>query len=364
MTRVRYLFVLLFGCGLFQAGGIPDAGHAQTVTVRPRKEMGDKPGTVPAEPLRHPVLWHDPGPITQLDLRRGPGGEQGVPAPPFTFVLEDRSAKTPHFEARDGSGRNWSVELGRDARPEVAASRLLWAMGYFTDQDYVVWRAHVEGLRLRNAKRYVHQDPKRRLRHGRPSDEAAEALPYISDARFSLKIDGQRKLGVWSWRRNAFTGTQEMNGLRVMMALLNCWDLRDVNNPIVADAATGSEQFRVSGIAASFGKTGRGLFRRSGRDNAAAYARSRFITRRTEAYVDFATPAAGYNPFSIFHRGSSTTWVGRRVPRKDARWIGAMLGQLSHQQIEDAFWAAGYPASEVNVYADVVEGRIRALGDL
>lgn len=326
----RVLFGIVIACGLMAPAAAGEAGQGKQVLV-------------PEHGLQHPVLWREPGRIGERDLFRGQGGKEGLPEPPFTFEEEDRGARIPRFYVHDAAGRKWMIEAGRDARPEVAASRLLWAVGYLVDDDYVVWKANVQGLR--GAKRY--------LRNG-----------SLYDTRFARRVDGQTKIGIWQWKRNAFTGTRELNGLRVMMALLNCWDLKDDNNPVMKDAASGSEQFRLSGLGASFGKTGPRLLRARAQDNAKAYARSGFIARRTETYVDFATPSRSYNPFALFSRRSSQVWIGRRVPRNDVKWIGALLMQLSHKQIEDAFWAAGYQVNEVNLFADVVDARIRALGDL
>lgn len=304
-----------------------------------------QPVVVHDSSLRHPVLWRDPGAIGALDLFHGPGGKEGMPEPPFTFEQEVPGRSTPRFDAHDGTGRKWRVGVGQDARPEVAASRLLWAAGYLTDDDYVLWKANVDGLKLKSGKKYMKRG-------------------YISDAGFARKVDGQTEIGIWQWKRNRFTGTQELNGLRVMMAILNCWDLRDENNPVVRDTRSGSEFFRLSGLGGSFGKAGPRFFRGRAKDNAKAFARSGFITKRTETYVDFATPARSYNPFALFSRKSGSTWIGRGIPRKDVKWIAGLLGQLSHKQIEDAFWAAGYPVNEVNTFANVVDGRIRALVDL
>ncbi len=105
------------------------------------------------------------------------------------------------------------------------------------------------------------------------------------------------------------------------------------------------------------------MLRGRAKDDPKAYARSNFITKRTDSYVDFATPSRSFNPLALFSRGG-TVWVGRGVPRKDAKWIGSILSQLSHVQIEDAFWAAGYTTEEVNAFANVVDARIHALADL
>ena len=57
-------------------------------------------------------------------------------------------------------------------------------------------------------------------------------------------------------------------------------------------------------------------------------------------------------------------WIGRHVPRADAKWIGQVLGQLTPDQICDAFRAAGYPTQEANEFAAVVQSRIAELNAL
>jgi hypothetical protein len=44
--------------------------------------------------------------------------------------------------------------------------------------------------------------------------------------------------------------------------------------------------------------------------------------------------------------------------------MGQVLGQLSQEQIRDAFRAAGYSAPEVNEFANVVQSRIAELNAL
>ena len=359
----RLLLLLSLATVLLSPSGrasAPRPGPAVAAPASPAQKQ--RANIVPRSALHNPVLWHDPGNVAALDLLHGPAGAQGMPLPAFTFEREIRTGARPVFEVHDDNGKRWAVELGRDARPEVAASRLLWAAGFYTDQDYVLWKATVSGLHLRNARRYIHHDTRRVPGSRRRRERVGE--DYISDARFVLLAPGQQELGNWSWRSNPFNGTRQLNALRVMMAVLNCWDLRDENNTIVGETASATEQFRMSGVGASFGRTHARLFRRSSRDSARDYERTRFITRRTATTVDFATPASSYNPFSLFHRRTSTTWIGRNIPRADARWIGSILAQLSHKQIEDAFWAAGYSVNDVNTFANTVEARIRALGDL
>ena len=48
-----------------------------------------------------------------------------------------------------------------------------------------------------------------------------------------IAFGDEKKSGTWSWHHNPFVGTREFNGLRVMMALLNNWDLKDENNAVL-----------------------------------------------------------------------------------------------------------------------------------
>ena len=122
-----------------------------------------------------PVLWHDPGEIAELNLLYGRGGEVGQPRSPFKFETEDSSGTNPKFEVIDAQGMKWRVKLGDEARPEVTASRLLWAVGYFVDEDYLVRSAKVENLKLTRGA-------------------AMASDGHIVDARFEKKPGGEKKV--------------------------------------------------------------------------------------------------------------------------------------------------------------------------
>ena len=57
-------------------------------------------------------------------------------------------------------------------------------------------------------------------------------------------------------------------------------------------------------------------------------------------------------------------WIGKNIPRSDARWIGGLLAQLSPEQIRDAFRAAGYSPEQVEGFAAVLQARIAELNTL
>lgn len=311
----------------------------------------DKP--IKGDQVHNPVLWMDPGNIAQRDLFYGQGGAKHQPKPPFTFLREDMHGTNPKFDARDAEGKKWRVKLGEEARPEVVASRLLWAVGYFANDDYVLPEATVQGLKMH-----------------RKSPEAKG--DQISFARFARKPGGQDKIGIWEWKDNPFTGTRELNGLRVMMAVMNNWDLKDDNNSVYKDDASDRQIFLANDVGGAFGTNGLSWTRARSKGNIDSFKESKFITRTTDTEVDFATPAApkallaesagfGAKPYA---KRASLDWIGKKIPRADARWIGSLLAQLTHQQLVDAFRAGKFPPDVIDVYVSLVESRIAELKGL
>jgi hypothetical protein len=186
-------------------------------------------------------------------------------------------------------------------------------------------------------------------------------------------VDGEKKAGIWKWSDNPFSSTRELNGLRVIMALINNWDTKDINNAIYheknPEGAAGPEDFyMVSDLGATFGTTGVSWKRAGADGNLQSYSASKFVLKVAPAYVDFATPSCPmlmdiFYPPDFLMR-VHMRWIGRRIPRDDVHWIGQLLAQLSIEQIQDAFRAAGYKPNEVEGFSKVVEGRIAQLNKL
>jgi hypothetical protein len=325
----------------------------QSATTEDQQAKGssadnDKP--VSKDQIHNPVLWSDPGKIDERNLFYGQGGEKHQPKPPFTFVSEDMSGTNPKFDVRDADGKKWRVKLGEESRPEVVASRLLWAVGYFANDDYVLPEATVDGLKM----------------HRKSDNAKGEQITY---ARFARKPGGQDKIGIWEWKGNPFSGTREFNGLRVMMAVMNNWDLKDVNNAVYEDKKNGHQIFLANDVGATFGTNGLSWTRARSKGNVGSFKGSKFITRLTDTEVDFATPAApnallaetggfGIVPYA---KRADLDWIGNGIPRTDARWIGSLLAQLTHQQLVDAFRAGSFPPDVIDMYVALVESRIAEL---
>ena len=275
------------------------------------------------------ALWRDRGDASALDILDGPGGKEHQPGTNFKFIEESKSGTAPKFDVEDENGTKWRVKLGPEVKSETAAMRLLWAAGYFTDEDYYRPEIRVQGMqRLSRGRQYV------------------SAGGVVREARLKRHGDG-KELKNWSWSQNPFIGTREFNGLRVMMVLINNWDLKDINNKIFDEG--GESRYEVADLGASIGRTGNYF----GRSKAVLkdYAKTPFIIKVTREYVDF-----------VFH--AKVESVGEKIPVADARWLGDRLGQFSPEQISDCFRAAGFSPDEVEGYSRAVLQRIEALEKL
>src|SRR5262245_17054952 len=132
---IAMLFVVLTVTGV----GVP---------LRPQETSGKHQRTAAELPV---VLMHDTN-VAGMDLFYGAGGQAHAPdiTSLYTFSQEDMGGTAPKFDVIDSHGTRWKVKLGGEAQPETAATRLLWAAGYFTDEDYYVPELKVDGIpRLR-----------------------------------------------------------------------------------------------------------------------------------------------------------------------------------------------------------------------
>ena len=345
---VRSFLVVIFVIAL-------NTGFAQT-TARGEDDASSTketfPGTAPA------VLWRNPDDIATRDLFFGPGGkEDAPPEATFTFLNEDTAGSNPKFDVRDANGVKWKIKLGDEAQPETVATRLVWAVGYFADEDYFVRETTIADMPA-----HLHR-----------GNQFVQGGDVVYNARLERDRKGEKKIGEWRWKENPFSGSRELNGLRVMMALLNSWDTKDMNNTVLEqkskDGLDGAPQiFFISDLGASFGAPGFAWPHSKSRGNLKAYSDSKFIKKVTADYVDFNAPArsALIRSFDVpdFVKRIRLRWIGRRIPIADARWIGGLLGQLSATQIRDAFRAAGYSPEEVEGYSRVIEARIAELKQL
>jgi hypothetical protein len=302
----------------------------------------DKRKKKKSEPVGRPVLWKAPDDLPARDLLLGPGGAAMKPdTSSLTFLKAEQGGYSPKFRVRDARGREWVAKLGKEAQSETAAVRLLWAVGYQTEVNYLVPCAHIPGA------------PKPRKKVDRCEGDG------FANVRFEARPENIERTGQWMWKRNPFVGRRELQGLIVMMGLLNNWDIKDSNNVVLyVPAGSGSHVaeslYAISDLGATFGRTGNvpffWRFTRS-RNNPKDYAQSRFIDKVKGDRV-------------AFRYGGKNRGLFKSITVEDARWLGGLLSRLSDRQIMDAFRAANYNSAEVRLLTDAVRRRIKELSRL
>ena len=295
------------------------------------------------------ALWRDPADIKSRNLFYGPGGEKDQPHGPYTFDEEDLKGTNPKYIVRGPDKVKWTVKLGLEARPETAATRLVWAAGYSANEDYFLQEMQIKGMPA----------------HVKRGAKEIGPEGTVHAVRLKRHLNDEKDLGTWSWLDGPYTGTRELNGLKVMMALINNWDLKDDNTAIYGMKDGGSQSYMVSDLGASFGAPGLSFPFKHSKDDLKAYEHSKFIRRANAEFVDFRTPSrpALIYMFRLpeFMMRVHLEQVTHRVPRADAEWMGQILSRLSEDQIRDAFRASGYSPDEIESFTKAVEGRIAEL---
>jgi hypothetical protein len=340
ISAVAFLAVLVFGRPSAARTGSQQSAPAQSKQTK-YKERSASAVSLPQ------VITRDADDPAILDLFHGIGGTKDAPDPngTYTFLEEDLEQTQPKFDVKDANGVRWRVKVGPESRAETAATRLVWAAGYFVDEDYYLVELKVQGLpKLHRGEKYVSEDG---IVHG---------------ARLERKPKNVKVIERWPWFHNPFVGTRELNGLRVMMALINNWDLPTKNNSIYAEE--GQRRYVVSDLGSSLGRTGD--YVSGSRGQADDYSKAKFIDKTTPDAVNF-TMRSNPIPVTAFEFrccGGTVHPVVQHIPRADARWVGQRLSQLSDEQIRDCFRAASFSPEDVETYLKVVRKRIAELNAL
>src|SRR5689334_14733711 len=157
MTRQK-LFAVFAGF-ILTVGFVPISPadlHAKEAATQSTDKKGQskkkKDGASPDK--ARPVMWQEPGNIERRDLFYGAGGREGAPEPNarYTYLRDSKGGTQKKIIVKDERGREWTVKFGLEGRPETTASRIVWAVGYHTDQDYFVRQARIIGKETLDAR--------------------------------------------------------------------------------------------------------------------------------------------------------------------------------------------------------------------
>jgi len=289
-----------------------------------------------------PVMWREPTDIEHRDLFYGIGGKENAPDPSVAYRLVHpiKQGTQPKIIVADDSGRTWVLKTGPEARPETTSTRIVWAAGYYVDPDYFVKSVEIVG----------------------------DTNFIKEDVRFERFEPRESDLGHWSWKSNPFLGTRELDGLKVLIALLRDVDIKDENNQIRRTTWDGvtTNVYYLADLGATLGRIGTVLNRipffgnvppDHGNHNVEKANPDRFASGSLIKKVD--------DDRVVFRsQRSSVTNLLRGVSVDNARWMGEILCRLSNAQLSDAFRAGGFDDDEIQVYVSTLRSRIDELRNL
>ena len=291
---------------------------------------------------QHPLLWRDPGNIEYLDFAAGPGGRANAPRGPYRFIESDDSGTSPKVTVRDMNRRVWTVKWGPEVKAENFTSRLVWAMGYYTEPVYYVRSGRISRIRdLGRADKYVSKNG------------------HFRDARFELRsADAGKFLRQydWTWKKNPFLGTREINGLKILVMLTSNWDNKDArdngSNTAIIQRGTGPERqwlYFVTDWGASMGKWGNFFTREKWDCDGFRDQTADFVQKVEDGTVRFGFSGKHDDDFKEGIRPS------------DIRWLMQYLGRVSDAQLRAALAASGASQHEMKCFTAAVRNRINQL---
>src|SRR5215470_1805041 len=144
-----------------------------------KSKKEDKP-----TPQGEPVLWREPTDIASRNLYDGPGGASMKPDLSHVTFIRDQAhgGYSINYRVRDGSGNVWVAKLKEEAQPETAAVRLVWAVGYITEINYLVPCVKIEGA------------PDKKVKHCEGGG--------FANVKFEARPKHVKRLTSWQWSNN------------------------------------------------------------------------------------------------------------------------------------------------------------------
>ena len=257
------------------------------------------------------------------------------------FVQENSTGTKPKVrDAADGNGAlldeaekfPLQSKTESEVHAEIAASRLVWALGYFVEEHYFVGNETITGV----------------SGMGRRTSYALGPDGRFSAARFERRQPDVSNEGRWDLDDNPFAGSRELSGLKILAMLVNNWDARLGNTAIrrMVGPSGLEDRYLLSDLGTAFGRMpgGSQSHRRAGTSR---------IIRPARSFAGWSATA------SCFCHGLDGA-PPLSVPLEHVRWfIVPSRQQLTHAQIRRAFQASGAGSAEIDGIRDGLDGANR-----
>ncbi len=349
---------------------------------------------VRADALARARLWREPPVrLEQADLLHNPRGQGSFDADEpvaCRFRLKQTGGHTPKFYCTFRNGEVLKVKYGRDpeVHTEVAASRLLLALGAGADRVYLVRKLRCFGCPS-NPQELLRciSSPSGAVRRAcrplygttRPGGAFVVEVDYGRHVDFgpvaierALEGEEIRSPAVegWGWEeldhaqsRGGRGSRAERDALRLVAVLLGNWDNREDNQRLVClPGVTRRDDPRcprpfayMADVGATFGRA-RAESRQQRKLDLEAWRGAPVWDDRVACTVSIASPR--------FHGATFGTAV---ISEAGRRFLAARVSRLRRQQLHDLFVGAGFadyegasPASrDVDGWVGALESKIR-----
>jgi hypothetical protein len=239
------------------------------------------------------------------------------------------------------------VKWGQEVRCETFAVRVASSCGYFAEETHFVAAGTITGATtLQRARECIDE------RDG-----------TFHDARFELDDPAVTKMfeeHSWAWDDNPFVGTQELNGLKVVVMLLSNWDTKDRR-----DVARGSNTAIFEHVLPDRHREARYLLTdwggSMGRWGTNIVTRGRWDPEGFEAQTPQFVSDVQDERVSFGYTGQRTADIAGNIPVAHARWFQRYAGRLTQRQLVDGLLASGATDDEAIRFARALIDRIRQL---
>jgi hypothetical protein len=325
------------------------------------------------EALRRARVWREPAePIEAADLSRNPGELRPLDGSALVckFLPRPHSGTTPKFDCVLSGGEVIKVKYGGSAErhAEVAAARLLAALGFGADRMYLVPRIRCHGC-PRNPFRTYQVLERARLDgvYSRWIDYAAYAeFEWVSvERRLPAPAIATPEVKGWAFHeldridpaRGGATRA-EVDALRLMAVFLHHWDNKPENQRLVCLAESGSGPrgacpeplAMLQDVGSTFGPAKVSL---------AAWGSRPFWSDAATCALDMEDMPFGGATFRPVH-----------VSEEGRRLLGDRLKRLSERQVGDLFTGARFaeyapmePGADVASWVRAFQRKVGEIAD-
>ncbi len=292
--------------------------------------------------LRRARVWREPAvPIAQADLTRNPPGPGALSADSrlvCRFQFRSSPGYSPKFHCVLPGGDVLKVKYGwnsREVRTEVAATRLLQALGFGADRMYVVERVRCFGCPLYPHERLAWFNALRIDYAGHRDFDFVSIERPLRGRR--LKAEGREG---WRWDElsridpaRGGSNRAQVDAFRLMAVFLANWDLKDSNQRLVCLAGDEGTGAADAGCARPFAYM---------QDVGTTFGPHSMNVKTWSArpvWADAATCLVSMKglPFD------GGTFVDARISEAGRLFLAERLTALSDQQLRGLFAAARFP---------------------